>query len=158
MKQTCIRALLVALTLICMAVIFGFSAQTGQESGSLSSRISRPIADFLISRMENCTDAQARALYSRVDGCIRTAAHFSEYALLGLLLCLTLRRFGITAGWLPWIIGTAYAVTDEWHQSYTPQRACDVKDVLVDSLGVLCGVAFVCIIMYVWRKKHVHHQ
>jgi VanZ family protein len=39
----------------------------------------------------------------------------------------------------PWLIGTAYAVTDEIHQYVVPGRSCEVRDVVIDSCGVLVG-------------------
>ena len=46
------------------------------------------------------------------------------------------------AGGMPaaWLIGTAYALTDEFHQSFVPGRSCELRDVVIDSCGVLTGV------------------
>ena len=44
------------------------------------------------------------------------------------------------AGRSAWIIGTAYAVTDEIHQHFVPGRSCELRDICIDSAGVLCGV------------------
>ena len=48
----------------------------------------------------------------------------------------------LIAGGAPaaWLIGTAYAVTDEFHQSFVPGRSCELRDVVIDSCGVLTGV------------------
>lgn len=86
---------------------------------------------------------------------VRKCAHFAEFTLLGWSVALTvadylesLRAAGrdVPGGaqlWLPWLIGTAYAVTDEFHQYFVPGRSCEVRDMLIDSCGVLVGVLIV---------------
>lgn len=39
------------------------------------------------------------------------------------------------------LIGVAYAVSDELHQSFVPGRFGDINDLIVDSLGVLAGTS-----------------
>jgi VanZ family protein len=51
--------------------------------------------------------------------------------------------------WLiAWAIGTIYAVTDEIHQYFVPERACAVTDMLIDSAGVVVGVGIMMLIAY----------
>ena len=38
-----------------------------------------------------------------------------------------------------WTIATAYAATDEWHQSFVPGRSADVNDWYADAVGALVG-------------------
>ena len=46
--------------------------------------------------------------------------------------------------WLmPWLIGTAYAITDEIHQLFVPERACAFMDMCIDSVGVAVGAVIV---------------
>ena len=45
-----------------------------------------------------------------------------------------------------WAIGTAYAVTDEIHQLFVPGRSCELRDICIDAVGVLCG----CLIIRLW--------
>jgi VanZ family protein len=51
-----------------------------------------------------------------------------------------------------WAIGFAalFAVTDEIHQAFVPCRGPAVKDVLIDAVGAVIGVALV---YAVWRYK-----
>lgn len=42
-------------------------------------------------------------------------------------------RYALTAGIL-------YAASDELHQYFVPGRACQLRDVVIDGLGVLIGV------------------
>ena len=38
------------------------------------------------------------------------------------------------------LIGVLYAVSDEIHQCFVPGRSGELRDVLIDSAGVICGV------------------
>jgi VanZ family protein len=51
-------------------------------------------------------------------------------------------------------MGTAYAVTDEIHQFFVPERACAVTDMLIDSAGVAAGaMILILILIYKARRK-----
>lgn len=72
-----------------------------------------------------------------LDLYLRKAAHMTEYALLSLLWWRALR----TDSPLPAaLIAVAYAVTDEWHQSFVDGRHAAATDVLIDAIGVTLGV------------------
>ena len=67
-------------------------------------------------------------------------AHFSEYAVLGLLLARALagpRWLSIT---LPYVAGALilaalYGASDEFHQWFVPGRDADLRDLAADALG-----------------------
>jgi len=101
---------------------------------------------------------------------VRKSAHFLEYTLLGLSLYLTFgnnrltdrrwdnRKWKKTTGifhekYLPWLAGTLYAVTDELHQHFVPGRSCELRDVCIDSAGVLCGI--LCMVIYGRIRRHL---
>ena len=69
------------------------------------------------------------------DLVLRKTAHAAEFAVLGFLLARALGRE------LPaLVLGVAYAITDEVHQSLVPGRLGSVWDVFLDSVGVALGV------------------
>ncbi len=75
---------------------------------------------------------------------MRKLAHFSEYALLAVLLIRAfegpvLSRVGLAA----LAVTVAYAVSDEIHQGFVPLRTPSPTDVLIDSAGALFGLALV---------------
>ena len=123
------------------ALIFAFSA----ESGELSSATSDAVTQFFIRIFDTLYDTRPAAEqtdeFRFASLIVRKCAHFSEFALLGLWLrwlfaAYTERHRSLAA----WGIGTAYAVTDEVHQLFVSQRAAMPMDVLIDSLGVMAGV------------------
>lgn len=71
---------------------------------------------------------------------LRKAAHFTEYAILALLWTGVLpkgpRRL-LLAFWLT----TGYAVSDEIHQAFVPQRGPSPLDVLIDAGGAGTALA-----------------
>lgn len=77
--------------------------------------------------------------------------HFLEYLLLGFLLMYSLGRIaqGPGGAMAAGGIGVVYAVTDEWHQRFVPQRDGSFSDWVFDSAGVVCAVALV----YALRRR-----
>ncbi|HIU52150.1 MAG TPA: VanZ family protein [Candidatus Merdicola faecigallinarum] len=47
------------------------------------------------------------------------------------------------------IIGVIYAITDEIHQLFVPGRSGEIRDVLIDGLGIIVGI----ILIYQFKKK-----
>lgn len=157
-RKRLIRALLWAAVIGLMAVIFAFSAQHGSQSNALSDVAAMPLTEMFASLQDGADEQTVTYLYVLIGTIIRKAAHLCEYGLLGLLLALLCRSYGLTADWLPVVIGTVYAATDELHQAFVPQRLGSVTDVLIDALGVLGGVCLTHMILKIRRKKHVHDQ
>ena len=143
-KANVVRILLWAAVIALMAVIFSFSAQPAAESSAASSpfvdlymRLFHPEADSL-------SPEEQFVLRESASFIVRKTAHFSIYALLGLLsaaaVTATVSDAGLRRIWLPFLIGALYAVSDEFHQFFIPGRSCEVRDMAVDSAGVLLGV------------------
>jgi VanZ family protein len=69
------------------------------------------------------------------DTILRKGAHVTEYAVLGVLLVRAIGRE--TPAFL---LGVAYAATDEIHQHFVSGRHSSPIDVAIDSTGVLLGI------------------
>ncbi|HEY8528665.1 MAG TPA: VanZ family protein [Paenibacillaceae bacterium] len=82
-----------------------------------------------------------------VEFFVRKAAHVAEYFVLGWLSSRLLRVWLGSGRSVAWRVGIAalfclfYAVTDEIHQSFTPQRTAHAADVLLDAVSGLLGAA-----------------
>ena len=146
------RGILWLITLSLLLMMFGFSAQEGETSGSISGKIARPITDFLAHR-QGLTGQAYWNLYSQVDFAVRKTAHFSEYALLGVLLTLLLDSYGVRWRWLSWAGCTLYAATDEIHQLFIPGRTGRWQDVLLDSSGALAGMLLAFLALRLVRRR-----
>lgn len=79
---------------------------------------------------------------------VRKIAHFTEYAILGLLAARAFRtspRRAISERWFL-ICATlivVYALMDEYHQSFVPSRTASVFDSLIDMAGGLTALLVV---------------
>lgn len=74
---------------------------------------------------------------------VRKAAHIGAYFVLGILLLILLKEYGLAVKKMIFIsIGIAmlYACTDEIHQMFVPGRSGEVRDVLIDAAGAAVGV------------------
>jgi VanZ family protein len=79
-----------------------------------------------------------------------TFGHLGEYAILGGLLFVALRKSmpPVRAALLAVAIASAYGVTDELHQFLTPGRTPDVMDWAADTGGALAGA------VVTWALRH----
>ncbi|WP_329887503.1 VanZ family protein [Pseudoramibacter faecis] len=122
-------------SLIWMAVIFSFSAQDGSHSGTLSSSI----AHWLIAGLPGGKELSAQMIVL----IIRKGAHMTEYAILAILLfnSFDFKTLLKRQLWRSAVIAVAYAMTDETHQLLVAGRAGQPRDVVIDSAGVIVGLA-----------------
>ena len=74
---------------------------------------------------------------SAVPGRFGSLGHFVLYSILGALYLLALPRLQPwwRAALLAVLLASAYGVTDEFHQSFVPDRTPDVVDWLVDTVA-----------------------
>lgn len=129
-------------SIILMMIIFMLSHQNGEQSSGLSTQIVSWIYDHL------------HILIS--EFIIRKLAHMSEYALLTLSLIygfyknnFSLKNVFIYSS----IISFFYACFDEFHQLFINERAGQITDVMIDSIGILFAVLFILTVLYVLKKK-----
>ena len=89
---------------------------------------------------------------------VRKTAHFTEFFVLGALTVAALAAHGFRHSLLlsPAVFVTA-AVIDECIQLFAPNRGPSVLDVLLDSLGGLCGAclffAILSFFLYIYHKR-----
>ncbi len=130
-----------------MALIFMLSGQQGNVSSSLSGTLTLFIAQS-ISRLAcllGCDTEffQAGNLLSLLHPFVRKAAHAAEYAVLAVLLVRWLDTWlGKNARTLLTALAIAilYAAADEIHQLFVSERAGQLTDVAIDSLGAALGL------------------
>ncbi len=86
-------------------------------------------------------------------------AHFTEYAILGLLVTFALaRRPGLAAAMaIALAVCSAYGITDELHQAFVPGRTPDPLDWGMDTLGAAAGAASMGAAV-AWRRAKVRRR
>jgi len=79
-------------------------------------------------------------VFSWADAIIKKSGHVTGYALLAFSYWYGL-GMDKKKHWLGWLLAILYALTDEYHQAFTPGRHSSVWDVLIfDNLGALVGL------------------
>lgn len=128
------RSVYVILTITWMITIYSFSARTAEVSGSDSMFITDYVVNFFF-------DNPSSQTINLIETVIRKLAHFSEFAVLSILISISFRSFGFSAkaASASILLGFLYAVSDEIHQYFVPGRACRMFDILVDTLGASLG-------------------
>ena len=153
--------LFVGLTLVA-AAIFGFSAQSKDDSVGVSTRLARAVIEVVDPAFHQRPAQEQENVISFVDKLLRKFAHFLEYAALGFFLRLLAGCFRLRPPTrLSWLMGTLYACTDEIHQMFSPERTAQWQDVLLDSAGVLAGITVAYALLVLagrWQKRKTEKE
>ena len=145
-KNKFFAAVFWVLSLAVMVMIFTFSAATGEESEEVSQNLLSKIIEFIGNYISH--------------NFLRKLAHFSEFAALGFCMAGAIHfTFGKRKFYLPLIPCVLYAVSDEIHQHFVPERACRVFDMFVDTCGIMTGIGIflllILIISKITKKKEL---
>lgn len=96
---------------------------------------------------------------------VRKAAHFTEYFCLGCLLFGTFYAYlskRLRALLCALSAGLIVAVCDEMIQTVSEGRSCELRDIMIDCSGVLCGALIILFIISLVlshkRKRKVKHE
>ncbi len=135
------KRVLTILILLNLALIWGNSLLPGVSSEAVSGGVLAFLGRFL-----------PVLLTETGHTLLRKAAHFSEFALLGLLFC---GRHRLTKGETPPHLmgfGLAVACIDETIQIFTPDRASSLIDVWIDASGFALGFVVICTACTIYNK------
>lgn len=143
------------LVIAVMVMIYCFSAQTGAESGAMSGRITMWILNLVVPGFGDFSPEKQETIRSTVSFVVRKLAHFSVYALLGFSLMLHIaqieKKIAVRLPWLwSWAAGTLYAASDEFHQGFVAGRGPSLRDVMIDSSGVIAGTL---LLLWIIRRR-----
>ncbi len=149
------RFISTALLFLWMSMIFMFSAQTGETSGDTSGSLVDVIIKLFYPNFDRFSPAEQLNIIELWQIIVRKTAHFTEYAILGILCANAFRTYKFSLG-IHWSVSTVicilYAVSDEIHQYFVPDRAGRFLDVCIDTAGSITGIAFF-MILYVFIQK-----
>lgn len=155
-KKIAVSVVAAVFLVLLYTIIFSFSEQDGETSGSLSHMISEKCVELMNAISgNNWTDALMRSMTEYFEHPIRKLAHFMEYAFMALLV------YGM---WRPWkarnkklyllvVLWVALsAAGDELHQLFVPGRYGSAADVFLDTCGGCFGV-WLCVQMEKIAKR-----
>ena len=151
------RVLFLILLAIAFYVIFGFSAQDGEMSGSISQKVTEIIVK-VISKIKTMDINTQMRWIEKLHPIIRKIAHFAVYTVVGFSVMGFMCTFDIRNIFkvlISFSVGVTYAISDEVHQYFIPGRNASIFDVCIDSLGVLTGI-FILITLIVFVEAIVN--
>ena len=142
MNRTSKRMRLCTALLICNLIfIWGNSLLPGEVSGAFSDWVKGILQAIFAQGPEDPNSG----------GLLRKLAHFMEFAALGMLLCWHFQMLG--KGWTPaFFFGAGAACIDETIQMFVPDRGPAIRDVCIDSAGVLTGIVLL-LLGHTYLKK-----
>ena len=149
----------ISLVVVWMLIIFAFSQVKGEKSGSTSTNlikdsvinINRVLVKIKIAKPIG--DKQANKIAHNLNYPVRKIMHMAEYFILALLLYFAIILYNTKKAYsLTFIISVLYAISDEIHQLFTA-RTGSVKDVLIDTIGIIIAILFIKIIKKI-KTKH----
>jgi VanZ family protein len=118
---------------------------SGQGSMTRTSIIIRPILEFLF-------PAATEETLQFYHGIIRKCAHLTEYGILGLVACRALVNLSTFRKYF-YLFATALvlivASSDEFNQSFNPERTSSPVDVLIDLTGGVIGI----LVFVLWTRR-----
>ena len=160
MKKNILRIILILLLLGTFYIIFGFSSQDGEKSGSISKRITEKIAT-LIPQIQEKSKLEKENIMNTMERIIRKMAHFSIYTVVGLLLMSLISTYNIKEKnrlIITLTTGIIYASSDEIHQSFVPGRSPMITDVVIDTMGVILGILLIILGKKIIKKYRKNKQ
>ena len=147
MRAFRIREILLLLAFfLTVGFIFSNSLASGGESNAQSGTVSTLVGEALGLPQEVYEGPSFR-------GAIRSLAHMAEFALLGAEAALLVRNRRFSRVGYVWggAVCVFVAACDEIIQLFVPGRAAEFTDLLLDTAGILCGTAFVLILLGICR-------
>ena len=116
-------------------VIFIFSSEA--FSAAHTSNVLDPFLRYLLPVLSD-------AAIDYVHIVLRKAGHFGEYFILAILLLRALserglKKLSLCQCALGLALSGLYAVSDEAHQAFVPNRSASIFDVFIDLVGAFCG-------------------
>lgn len=158
MKKRYIFSIIIGILIVLMAVIiFSFSSESGDVSGSRSDGVIDFIANIFIDDYEEMSDAARQSVREKLGYPVRKAAHITEYTIFSFLTALfvhtiTDKKYFVFP--IPIAFSFAFAMCDELiMQRRTVGRSGQFVDVLIDMIGMLAGTVIAFWIAYIVKSK-----
>lgn len=144
----------IILVVLWMGLIFMFSNDTGVASTKKSDGVIVRTVQRIIRRDLTSEEKHKVLKYFVVP--VRKGAHLGVYFILGLLMISLIREYldiNNKSLLIALFICILYACSDEVHQLFVAGRSCEVKDMIIDSMGAGLGIIFYYL-GYLFRRKH----
>ena len=123
-----------------MIVIFSFSSADANKSTGTSDKVITTMIEIKDKITNNETPNNEKEIIVKNSSFyIRKIAHITEYLILGFLMFNLLKQYSVTNIYYAIGLSILYSCTDEFHQLFINGRSGSIRDVLIDSIGILIG-------------------
>lgn len=156
MKKKAKIIILTTITILWMVFIFSMSAKNATQSSSISGGFTYNILNTFFEQFRSIDKTTQNGIVEGLQFIVRKSAHFLAYAILGGLCFENLSVLDKLSKkktfFIALLISVLYAISDEIHQYFVPGRACQFRDVMIDSCGALFGIAVIIILKKIVNK------
>lgn len=132
----------IILIILWMGLIFVLSNDTAEESSKKSDGLIVRCVQDIIKR--NLSTKEKEKVLKYLVKPVRKSAHFFLYFVLGILIINLFKSFELfnyKTILLTILLCFLYACSDEIHQLFIKGRSCEVRDILIDTIGSLSGIS-----------------
>lgn len=132
----------IILIILWMGLIFVLSNDTAEESSKKSDGLIVRCVQDIIKR--NLSTKEKEKVLKYLVKPVRKSAHFFLYFVLGILIINLFKSFELfnyKMILLAILLCFLYAWSDEIHQLFIKGRSCEVRDILIDTIGSLSGIS-----------------
>lgn len=139
-----------------MTCIFYLSCESAETSSQTSAGLIETVVETFVPSYKEMPEEVKTDYISSLQETIRTLAHFTIFGALGVT----------GAGFVATFKGkfyfkliftqafcSLYALSDEYHQTFSEGRSFQLIDICIDSLGAFCGIIAVFLIALVFAEK-----
>lgn len=143
-----------------MALIFCLSSQNAELSSQTSGSVIESVAGIFYPGFSDMSAVKQDEIIGALQFIARKAAHFTLYAVLGVLSFLSVIsyrnlkyrfRLLISAG-----ICLLYAASDEFHQLFVAGRSGEVRDICIDFCGSVLAITVLALLSRFIKRIYKH--
>ena len=127
-------------SILWMIVIFSFSSADANKSTGTNDKVITTMIEIKDKITNNETPNNEKEIIVKNSSFyIRKIAHITEYLILGFLMFNLLKQYSVTNIYYAIGLSILYSCTDEFHQLFISGRSGSIRDILIDSIGILIG-------------------
>ena len=134
------KTISIILLILWMIIIFSFSSADANKSTGTSDKVITTMIEIKDRITDQETPINEKEIIVRNSSFyVRKLAHITEYLILGFLMFNLLKQYNVTNIYYAIGLSILYSCTDEFHQLFINGRSGSIRDVLIDTIGILFG-------------------
>ena len=155
-KKLALRIFFWSITIGIMIVVFLNSAKNATQSSELSVSFTEQLFSVFVPDYGSMDEASKLSIITEMQFFIRKSAHFLSYFAMGLFCILAYNTYELSLRnkfLFSAATCVAFAISDEIHQLFVPGRSGEIRDVLIDTAGILLAALIVSVIIYLRKLR-----